>query len=92
MDDNMAMKYPKQISLYVSQATYDWLQSKNAKTISASARDALEHAHWKEIQDNCDHNSTHSFGCMSGVTRCDKCGKTFGIEKAFAKYMKENDK
>lgn len=27
----------------------------------------------------CKHDGTHSFGCNFGVTRCDKCGKMFGI-------------
>jgi hypothetical protein len=33
----------------------------------------------------CDHASTFSFGCTLGVTRCDKCGKMFGLDKAWKK-------
>lgn len=32
----------------------------------------------------CDHKSTFSFGCTPGVTRCDKCGEVFGLEKALS--------
>lgn len=28
----------------------------------------------------CKHDGTFSFGCNVGVTRCDKCGKMFGME------------
>lgn len=27
----------------------------------------------------CDHHATFSFGCTPGVTRCNKCGKLFGV-------------
>lgn len=30
-------------------------------------------------KDACDHQSTFSFGCMPGITKCDKCGKMFGV-------------
>lgn len=33
----------------------------------------------KPDREACDHQSTFSFGCTPGITKCDKCGKLFGV-------------